>query len=75
MSKTEIWKVQRSIVTTEDCPQCYIYNKDRSCEGQFPLTPEVEYLFPEGEFKIYIRGALNDEGQVDLKEIVPEEDW
>ncbi len=72
---SEIWKVQRSLFSTEANQQVLIYNEDKSKEGQMDMTPEVEKLFPPDEHKIFVYGTMNAAGEVDIGDFAPWQDW
>jgi hypothetical protein len=72
----EIFKVQKSIVTTKEHAQVLIYNEDRSIMGQFNLTDEVDKLFNEDEYKIFVYGeVVEGELIVNTHDRAPWQDW
>jgi hypothetical protein len=75
MAKSEIWKVQRAITSSEEQPPILIYNKDRSKQGEIPATPEILDLFDDDEYKIFIQGTIGDDGQIEFEKHVDEKDW
>lgn len=40
-----IFKMQRSLFTTDDEHQCLVYNEDRSIEFMMPMLPELVEFF------------------------------
>ena len=75
MTDMQTWKIQRSLYTNADVDQVLIYNKDRSVEGQMPLTENVLRLFPEGSHKIFVRGVMNKNGSIDIRAVIEDQDW
>ena len=73
--KTEIWKVQRPIVTNDPEPQVLIYNEDRSRQGSVPLTAEIAQLFNDDEYKIFIHGTIAEDGQIEFEEPAEWQEW
>ena len=73
--KTEIWKLQRPIVTNEPESMIFMYNKDRSKLGTFPMTPEIRQLFMDDEHKIFVHGTINEDGQVNFEEPAEWQEW
>lgn len=75
--KQEVWKLQRSMMTTEAQPTVLAYNKDRSAQGEFPLTAQLRRLFGN-DYKIFVKGYQNEQGQIVLVDLVmpnEEPDW
>jgi len=70
-----IFKLQRSIVTTEADTQVLIYNEDQSYMGQFAMTSEIASLFPQHGLKIYIHGDINEDGVIEFKHQAEKQDW
>ncbi len=70
----EVFKLQLPVVTTDKIIMCLAYNKSRSWQGQFPLTPSVQGLFADRK-KVYVKCLPDKEGQLHLLHIVPDEDW
>lgn len=82
MSRKIVFKLQRSIETSEDLEQVLIYNEDRSIEGQMTLTEDVLALFPDEPIegigvphKIFVKGTINRKGVVDIKSVADHQDW
>ena len=82
MSKTVVFKLQRSIETTHDFEQAFIYNEDRSIMGQMALTDDVKRLFPEepiegigDEYKIFVKGTIDSKGVIDITEVTDYQEW
>jgi hypothetical protein len=71
----QIFKLQRSIVTTEPDTQVLIYNEDRSYMGQLQMTPEVADLFPQYGSKIYIHGDIDEDGVIEFLNQAEQQDW
>ena len=82
MSKKIIFKLQRSIETTEEVDQALIYNEDRTIIGQIDLTEDILALFPDEPvegigfpFKIFVQGTIDEKGVVDVKSVADYQDW
>lgn len=56
--EADIFKIQRPIISNEG-NMVLCYNENRSVNGRFPMTKELEKLFGEGEYKIYVVGYLD----------------
>lgn len=69
-----IVKVQRSIVTSHPTQMCLVYNKDRSLEQEFELTPEMEEIFGD-RLKYYCEASEDDDGALLLIGEVDAPDW
>lgn len=82
MARVVVFKLQRSIETTEDFEQALLYNEDRSIMGQVTLSDEVRALFPDEPIegiglphKIFVKGTIDKQGVVDIKEVTDWQDW
>lgn len=67
--KQEVFKLQRPVVTNARQVMILAYNKDRSAQGQFPITDRVRKLFGN-DYKIYVKGYLDEQGQIILVDLV-----
>lgn len=67
--KQEVFKLQRPVVTNAPQSLVLAYNKDRSAQGQFPMTDRLRRLFGN-EYKIYVQGYLDELGQINLVDLV-----
>ena len=56
--EADIFKLQRPIISNEG-NMVLCYNENRSVNGRFPMTKELEKLFCEDEYKIYVVGYLD----------------
>ena len=70
-----IFKVQIPLSTNMDHEEVLIYNKDRSILDQREVTPELLALFPEGVYKIYVKGTFSQSGVIDLIQRVADQEW
>lgn len=73
MSRTHIFKLQRSLETTAPVAQVLAYNADRSIMGEFDSTPELDQLF-KGRSKFFARGQLR-KGKLLLLGEVSDRGW
>lgn len=71
MAKTEIFKVQKPINTSGPV---LIYNKSRSIFSQIAITQEIA-KYMGTDFKIYVRGHVDDDGILQIEEKVPNQRW
>ena len=69
-----IVKVQRSLCTSEQHQQVFIYSEDRSIEHQFDMTPEIDNLFDDEEYKIYCEAVVTG-GQLGIGKVIEDQDW
>ncbi len=81
-TRVMVFKLQRSIATTEDFEQALIYNEDRSIMGQMTLEDDVKKLFPEEPIegigfphKIFVKGTIDPKGVIDITEVTDYQDW
>lgn len=72
---TQIFKIQRTLFTTEEVAQILVYNESRSIMGQFPATPPLLKWFPKDVFKVYARGTIDIKGHIDIQEVIEDRDW
>lgn len=70
----EIFKIQIPLSTNERTPKALAYNKDRSKEGMFPVTNELLELC-DGAVKIFVKGTMESDGKINIKEIADWQDW
>lgn len=54
----DIFKIQRSLASTDGVRTVLVYNESRTMEYQGELFPEIDELFPDGVYKIFVRGDL-----------------
>ena len=73
--EAEIWKLQRSIATSEGFGQILVYNEDRSKMGQFDTTPDFDDLFFEDELKVFVHGTMNDKGEINVESDAEWQEW
>jgi hypothetical protein len=71
--KQEVFKLQRPVMTNAKQVMILAYNKDRSALGEFPITDRLRKLFGN-EYKIYVQGYLDEQGQIILVDLVKPED-
>lgn len=71
--KRQIFKLQRSLYTTEPLPQLMLYNRDRTVVAQVDLLPDVLTLFGD-KHKIFVRGYVY-EGKLHVDEVVGDCSW
>lgn len=69
----QIFKLQRSLYTTEPVPQLLVYNRDHSVDMQLNLTDETLTLFGD-RYKIFVRGYVY-EGKLHVDEVVGDCSW
>lgn len=72
-----IVKFQRPIVTTGSYQDIMLYNEDRSLDTIMELgNDEIEYLFPNKEFKTYWRCRINNKTKMlEPLEQMEEQGW
>lgn len=69
--KVQVFKIQRPLA---GAPMCFVYNEDRSYEGQFPMTDDILPIFREN-LKVYVKAEVNSDGRLDIKEYVQDPGW
>lgn len=71
-----IVKVQRPIASTNGINELLIYNEDRSVELFYEADEEeIEYLFPDEEYKTYWLAEGKSGGLLNFIKQVEDEDW
>lgn len=71
--KQEIFKLQRPTVTSADQELMLVYNRDRSWQGQLPMTQELFTFFGDS-YKKYVVGIGDAHGRLQIiAGIVPDE--
>ena len=71
-----IVKVQRPIASTNGTNELLIYSEDRSVELFYEADEEeIEYLFPDEEYKTYWLAEGKNGGLLNFIEQVEDEDW
>lgn len=74
MSKKEIFKLQRSIITSAPHPQMLAYNESRDILGEFPLSKELKKMFG-GKLKIYVEAFVDKADNLVIVRKVKNQDW
>lgn len=72
--KTQIFKIQKPIHSSDPNASCLIYNKDRSAYGEVELTPELSALMGSS-YKIYVRGYMDEKGLLNIEQKIPRQRW
>lgn len=72
--ETQIFKVQRPICSSTNDMPVLIYNKDRSIYSQIPFSQEIA-KFMGTDYKIYVRGNINENGIFNIVEKVGNQPW
>ena len=70
--KLEIFKIQRPIASSSQI--LLIYNEDRSVYGNLPMSQELAGLMGT-DYKIYVKGYVDDEGMLYIEEKVEPQLW
>lgn len=70
----QIFKLQRSVASTDNVAKVLIYNASRSIFQEIELTEEMVALF-DGDLKIYVVGSINKEGILTIHERIGEQLW
>lgn len=72
-----IFKIQKTLYSTDG--QTYlIYNKDRSIQNQSIQVgemPELDEMFDDDEFKIYVKGYIDRKDNIVINRKVEGQDW
>lgn len=58
--KKEVFKYQTNLNAGPDMPprsRVLVYNKDRSIQGEFPMTPQIEKEIFKGKWKVYMKAV------------------
>lgn len=71
--KPRIFKLQRSIIAP-GATTILAYDERREYQGEFPMDATVKKLMGR-DLKIYVRGTINDAGQIEVIERVSEQKW
>jgi hypothetical protein len=72
----QVFKVQRPLMSTGSMTEILVYNEDRTIDSQTEIGPKaMKELFQEGEYKIFVRGKLWDDGRIYFHEILADRDW
>lgn len=72
MTKSEIFKVQKPIGTIGG--PILIYNESRSIFSQIPMTQEIA-KYMGTDYKIYVKGYVDDKGILQIEEKVKPQGW
>lgn len=70
----QIFKLQKPLVFTTKVPMCLAYNKDRTWQGQFPMTEALQPLFVHSP-KVYILAVPQKDGKLQVLQMVEDQDW
>lgn len=74
---TQIWKLQRPLMSTGSMTEILIYNEDRSALGRIEVGQQwIDQYFGSSP-KIYVRGYQNEAGQLAFQpsDIIVPEEW
>lgn len=73
--KPQIFKLQRQIGASVGGGKILVYNKDRSWEGELPMTPELSRFFGE-DYKKYVIATPDASGKIHIEcAIVPDDQF
>lgn len=71
-----IFKIQRSLFSSDGVIQLLIYNKDRSIQGEFELEQNAPILdMLKDRPRIFVEGALSRDGQLHISHEVEDPGW
>lgn len=70
--KSDIFKVQKPIGVTGG--PILIYNESRSIFSQIPMTQEIA-KYMGTDYKIYVKGYIDDKGILQIEEKVKPQGW
>lgn len=70
--KSDIFKVQKPIGVTSG--PILIYNESRSIFSQIPMTQEIA-KYMGIDYKIYVKGYVDDKGVLQIEEKVKPQEW
>lgn len=73
--REHIFKVQVPLTSNTTSPPALVYNEDRTVLKEIPITSEMMQLFPEGAVKVYVKGTIDRNGDIDLQQRVKDQDW
>lgn len=69
----QVFKLQKPLVFTTAVPMCLAYNKDKTWEGQFPMTDALQHLFAHSP-KVYILAVPQKDGKLQVLQLSEDQD-
>lgn len=70
---SQVFKVQRSLVTNNPATQVLVYNQDRSVSGQFDADDSILKMMGT-RVKMFVRAQIIGQ-QIDILKEISGEDW
>lgn len=67
----KIYKIQRSLYHKS---KVLVYDKEREFFGELPITPDIELILGI-EYKIYVRGYVDENGKLNIIRKTKPQTW